>query len=266
MWDECGVDASALRFEVEAPRRVGLVALSTDETSERDYARVFSGTGIELVVNRIAFANPVTHANLLAMAERLTDAASAILPAQPIDVLAFSCTSASVLIGDDVVEAALKAAKPEALVVTPPLAVAAGLRALGARRISILTPYSFEVSRPMATYFEMKGFSVDRLTALEIEDDVAMARLKPDVIAELAAKAISEHSDALFISCTALRSLDVVDQIEAVIGKPVVTSNHAATWQCLDLLKIRPGSFAAGQLMRRRAGSESAAIPGIAAS
>ncbi|EAU41677.1 hypothetical arylmalonate decarboxylase protein [Fulvimarina pelagi HTCC2506] len=266
MWNECAVDASALRFEVEAPRRVGLVALSTDETSERDYARAFFGTGIELVVNRIAFANPVTHANLLAMADRLTDAASALLPGQLIDVLAFSCTSASVLIGDGVVDAALKTAKPGAAVVTPPLAVAKGLKALGARRISILTPYSFEVSRPMATYFEVKGFAVDRLTALEIEDDVAMARLKPDVIAELAANAISDNSDALFISCTALRSLDVVDQIEAAIGKPVITSNHAATWECLDLLGIQPASFAPGRLMRRSVGSACAGFPEVAAS
>lgn len=219
----------------EAPRKVGLVALATDHTSERDFARLVTAQGIAVYVSRIAYENPTTPANLRKMQPHLTEGASVILPGEKLDAICYSCTAASVVIGDEEVEAAIKQAKPGVPVVTPPAAARAGLAALGARRISIITPYTIETSTPMAAYFVRHGFEVKGLACFGLEDDRVMARITPDTIVAAAREATAPDAEALFISCTALRAAEVAEAIEAEIGRPVVTSNLASAWMCLAL-------------------------------
>jgi len=92
--------------------RIGLLALATDHTLERDVARICGGDEIAVYVTRVAFANPMTAENLRAMGPRLTQAAELILPDEDLDALAYGCTSASVAMGDAAVAAAIHAAKP----------------------------------------------------------------------------------------------------------------------------------------------------------
>lgn len=216
-------------------KRVGLIILATDHTTEVDFQRLVAGKRIGVYVSRIPYANPVTPKNLQAMQPSLTAGAALILPDEPLDVVMYSCTSASVVIGDAEVEAAIKVAKPDARVVTPTAASVAGLRALGAKRISILTPYTIETSRPMADYFADLGFDIARFTCLGLTDDREMARIALDELVAFAREATAPDCDALFISCTAVRAASVIAEIEDVVGKPVVSSNFATAWACLRL-------------------------------
>lgn len=216
-------------------KRVGLIILATDHTTEVDFQRMVANERIGVYATRIPYANPVTPENLRAMQPSLTTGAALILPDEPLDVVMYSCTSASVVIGDAEVKAAVKAAKPTASVVTPTAAAVSGLKAFGARRISVLTPYTLETSRPMADYFLALGFDIARFTCLGLTDDREMARVSPAEIVAFAKEAMAPDSDALFISCTAVRAAGVAAEIEAAIGKPVVTSNLATAWACLRL-------------------------------
>jgi maleate isomerase len=214
-------------------RRIGMVILATDHTTEADYRRMVAGPRIGLYANRIAYANPTTPDNLRRMLPRLTECAELILPGEPLDAVLFSCSSASVVIGDDVVASAIGKAKPDALVVTPAQAAAQALAALGARTISVLTPYTVETSRPMAGYFERLGFEITSFACLGFEDDREMARIAPSALVEIAGDVTAPDADALFISCTALRVAGSAGEIETAIGRPVVTSNQATAWTCL---------------------------------
>jgi maleate isomerase len=216
-------------------KRVGLIILATDHTTEVDFQRMVASHRIGVYVTRIPYANPVTPENLRAMQPSLTAAAALILPDEALDVVMYSCTSASVVIGDDEVEKAIRAAKPEARVITPTAAAVSGLKAFGARHISVLTPYTIDTSQPMAAYFTDLGFTIDRFTCLGLTDDREMARIAPEELVAFAREAMSPDSDALFISCTAVRAAGVVAGIETAIGKPVVTSNLATAWACLRL-------------------------------
>ncbi|WP_313530936.1 ectoine utilization protein EutA [Shinella sp.] len=216
-------------------KRVGLIILATDHTTEVDFQRMVASDRIGVYTTRIPYANPVTPENLRAMQPSLTSGAALILPDDPLDVVMYSCTSASVVIGDAQVKAAVKAAKPGAAVVTPTAAAVSGLKAFGAKRISVLTPYTLETSRPMADYFLALGFDIARFTCLGLSDDREMARIAPQEIVAFAKEAMAPDSDALFISCTAVRAAGVAAEIEAAIGKPVVTSNLATAWACLRL-------------------------------
>lgn len=216
-------------------KRVGLVVLATDHTTEPDFRRIVASEQVGVYVARIPYANPTTPENLRRMQPALTVGAALILPGEELDAICYSCTSASVVIGDAEIEAALRAAKPGVPVVTPPLAGVAGLRALGARRISVLTPYTVETSRPMASYFAGHGFAIDRFTCLGFDDDREMARIAPATLVELARAAMAPQSDALFVSCTALRAALAITAMEAALGRPVVSSNQASAWRCLRL-------------------------------
>lgn len=216
-------------------KRVGLIILATDHTTEPDFRRMVASERTGVYVARVPYANPTTPENLRRTQPSLTAGAALILPDEPLDAICYSCTSASVVIGDAEVQSAIQAAKPGVPVVTPPLAGVAGLKALGARRISILTPYTVETSRPMAAYFSRNGFEIDRFTCLGFDDDREMARIAPQALVELAREVTASESDALFVSCTALRTALVLPDIEAAIGRPVVSSNQASAWQCLRL-------------------------------
>ena len=85
-----------LNFEgPRAWKRLGLIALATDLTSERDFANLLPHDQAGLYTTRVAFENPTTPENLRHMAPRLTAAADLIIPGEPLDAICYSCTAAS---------------------------------------------------------------------------------------------------------------------------------------------------------------------------
>jgi maleate isomerase len=190
---------------------------------------------IGIYTARIPYANPTTPDNLRRMQSSLTEGARLILPDEDLDAICYSCTSASVVIGDDEIETAINRAKPGIPVVTPPLAAVRGLQAVGARRISILTPYTIETSTPMAHYFAARGFDIASFTCFGLDDDREMARISQQSLISAAREATANDADALFISCTAVRAAGVAPGIEQAIGKPLVSSNLATAWAALRI-------------------------------
>lgn len=231
--------AASLRLDARpVDKRIGLIVLATDHTSERDFARACDPDEVGLYVTRIAFENPTTPDNLRRMQPRLTAAAALILPGEPLDALCYSCTAAAAVLGDDAVAAAIGEAKPGVPVVLPTLAARAAFRALEVGRVSVLTPYVEETGAAIAAYFRAHDVDVVSLACLGLADDREMARVSPAAIVELAVDAVTHDAEALFISCTALRAAGVAEEIERRIGKPVVTSNQASCWLALRAVGI----------------------------
>lgn len=221
----------APKFIADPVPRIGLILLATDLTTEGDVARLIPPDAALVHTARLAFDNPTTPENLRRMGPRLGEAAALLPPGEPLAAIYFSCTSASVMIGEAAVETAIGAAHPGVPLVTPIGAARAGLRSLGVRRLSILTPYLPETTAPVVGHFEKAGFDVVRARCLGLADDREMARVSPESI--VAAARASDHPDAeaIFVSCTALPALSVASIIEDALGKPVVTSNQASIWQ-----------------------------------
>lgn len=230
---------AGVSFDEDACPRVGLIALSTDMTSERDAARVLPGAGILLHTTRVSFANPTTPESLVRMQPQLGQAAALIVPDVPLAAIWYSCTAASAIIGDGPVEAAIAAGRPEVPVVTPPASARAAFRRLKVNRVAVLTPYLARTTQGLVGYFEKSGLDIVSTLSLGIEDDRDMARVSARSI--LAAASAADHADAeaLFISCTALPAMALIEDIEAALGKPVITSNQASLWR-LGVLAGRP--------------------------
>jgi maleate isomerase len=230
------------------PRRIGLVTLATDHTTEVDFA-LLPPCGIGVYATRIPFANPVTPDTLAAMAGDVTRAAALILPDEDLDAVVYSCTSASVVIGDGRVRDAIRAGKPGTVAITPISAGFAALRALGAERITLLTPYTPRTTQPMADCFEAGGFALQGVSCLNMTDDRAMARLSHTTIIDAARAAVAPGSQALFIACTAVRAAAIIDRIEDAVGLPVVSANSATVWAAARACGVT-GTLAPGPLMR----------------
>lgn len=230
--------------------RIGLIALASDHVTERDFINMRPSDDVAVFVSRILNTNPCTVENLRAMAPRLTNAVSLIVPAGRLDAVAYSCTSGTVAIGYEAIASSIHAVRPEIPVATPITAGLAALKGFGARKIAVLTPYIDEVNESIVRYIEENGPEVVALTSFLFPDDNEMARIPPQAIYDAAIEADRPEADALFISCTAIRAVDVVERIEQALGKPVVSANQALYWQALRAAGYREPVAGYGRLLR----------------
>jgi len=95
------------------------------------------------------------------------------------------------------------------------------------------------------------GFDVLDIQGLNITNDADMVKVTPDFIKEFALSIDRQDAQAIFISCGALRSIDVVDKIEEIVGKPVIVSNQAMIWETLRLAGIKDVIDGYGSLLRK---------------
>lgn len=216
--------------------RIGLVVLASDYTIENEFRQIFTQPGIDLFHARIANAPNITPQTLAAMGPGLTETAKRLLPDDRLDVLAYGCTSASMVLGPDTVNQALLAAKPEARVTNPASAAFAAFDAFGAKRIAVLTPYRSDVNAVVRAGIEAGGYSVEVFGSFNEEMDPVVATIDSDSLKSAIRTIIRDRViDAVFVSCTSIRLMHLVAEIEAEIDLPVTSSNHAMAWHCLRL-------------------------------
>jgi maleate isomerase len=230
---------------IAARAAIGLIVLATDQTIEHEYRRLLALPGVAFYESRILNDSAITPETLRRMEARITEAAGLILPDLPLDVVAFGCTSGAMVIGEERVFEKIRDARPDAACTTPATAAFAAFRALGARRVALLTPYRDDINQFMRAYIEERGVQVPAMGSFNEEDDRKAARIDA---ASIRAAALElgrpPEVDAVFVSCTSLRLADAVSDIERELGKPVTSSNHAMAWHCLRLAGIhdtRPG-------------------------
>ncbi len=250
-----GFKSEAVRAAYEFDRgpgryRIGLIALDCDHATERDFMNMRPSDEIAIYTSRVRSAKDCTVENLRSIAPLLTEAAALILPESRLDVIAYSCTSGTVVVGHDAVAGYIRAARPGIACVTPIGAALAALTRLGARRIAVLTPYIDEVNGPIASCLAAAGIDVVGFTSFGLIGTQDMANLPPEAIYQAALEADRAEAEALFISCTAIRSVDVVEQIEEALDKPVVTSIQAMFWQSLGYAGYSKPIAGYGRLFR----------------
>ena len=225
---------------IAARASLGLIVLATDFTIEHEWRRIMTNLrGVALYESRILNDSQITPETLRAMEPRIAAAAGVILPGSELDVVAFGCTSAAMAIGEEKVFERIRSVRPNAKCTTPITAAFAAFRALGARRIGILTPYRADVNHIVANYIRGAGFDVPVFGSFNEQDDGIVARISPQSILD-GILAIKKRAavDAVFVSCTSVRLAESAAEIEHEIGLPVTSSNHAMAWHALRLAGI----------------------------
>ncbi len=245
---------------------LGLIALQADETIEQDFRRCFPQPDVAVYVSRVPSGAEVTTDTLAAMEADLPRAAGLLPPSLRYAAVGYGCTSGATVIGPARVAALVADAVDVAAVTEPLSAVRAGLAALGVRRVGLVSPYIAQVTAPLVAALEADGVEVVAQVSFDEAVEARVARIAPASIRE-AALAVGREAgvEAVFLSCTNLRTLDVLDDVEAALGTSVVSSNQALAWHMARLAGIGDGP-AFGRLMRCDLARAAAQVAAAAAS
>ena len=224
------------KFISKSNPRIGLITLGSDFRIEKDFNNVVYGKSIDLYVNRIHCYNPLTNETLAKMADDITDVTKDILPDQKIDCVAYGCTSGTVAAGFDTIKSKINLAKPNAKVTTPITSTIKALKKLGIKKISIFTPYTKAINDSIVNYFKKESIIINSLTYFDIASDLDIGKVDENYLFEVLSKIDLEDSDALFVSCTALPVLSIIDKLEKKLNKIILSSNQTLIWDTLSLI------------------------------
>ena len=227
------------KFISKVNPRIGLITLGSDFRIEKDFNNIIYGRDIDLYVNRIHCYNPLSNETLVKMAEDITEVTKDILPDQKIDCVAYGCTSGTIAAGYDVIKKKVNLAKPEAKVTTPITSVIKALKVLGINKISIFTPYTKKINDSVVNYFKKENIIINSLTYFNIVSDLDIGKVAEDYLFEVLSKIDLENSDALFVSCTALPVLSIIDKLEKKLNKIILSSNQTLIWDSLNEINYK---------------------------
>ena len=228
-------------------RRLGLIVLSTDETLEYEARGVLAGRDINLLHTRIPAQADVTPEDLQAMAPEMTHTA-ALLP-RGLSALGYGCTSASAVIGPDEVARRMQTAQPGTPVTNPLSAVIAALQTLGVTRVAMVTPYVAEVNGPMRHALAGQGITVVSEASFGQKEDWTVARIaERSTLAAMVQAGRAAGVQAVFTSCTNLRTFGIIEAVEQELGQPVISSNQALLWDMLRHAGIAARGWGPGRL------------------
>ena len=230
---------------------IGLIVLATDQTVEHEFRKMLAIDGVAFYETRIHNANEINPTTLAAMEKGMAASAGIILPGSKLDVVAYGCTSGTVVIGEEKVFARIREARPDVKCTTPITGAIAGFKAMGAKRIALLTPYIEEVNQMLRRFIEDHGVEVPVMGSFNHENDSEVARITQDSIKQAVRKLVTvDKIDAVFVSCTSMRVATIAEELEREVGMPVTSSNHAMAWHCLRLAGYREPVPGFGKLFR----------------
>ena len=229
--------------------RVGLIIPSSNRMAEPHfYAHAPDGVVTHTTRLRMTGAHAMPHAALMPQVA----AAAGLLADAKCDSLAFHCTANSMaegLDGDRKIAGTL-AQSTGRNVTTTASATLAALRTLGARRIVLVSPYRRAAHQHEIDFLSEAGFEIvaERNLDMRASDDYCTA--PPALWRDLLTGMRDDRADAYFASCANICAIDVVDELERTLGRPVLTSNQVVLWQALRLAGIDDPVPGIGRLLR----------------
>ena len=230
--------------------KIGLICPSTNTSIEPEF-QMMAPEGVSIHVAR-AFQDGPQEPGLYHQIARNVKDASRNLGSANIDVIAFGCTSCTYFTdGEPLLQAMTQLTGAPSILTAN--AVLKSLSTLGAKRIGLATPRTDFVNKREKQWFAENGIEVVALQALQMgesaQERANIGRVPPQVAARLGTMVNTKDAEAIFISCTNLPSLSIIQSLENEVGKPVVTSNQATFWHCLRLIGINTAIQGYGQLM-----------------
>ncbi len=230
--------------------RIGLITLASDFTIEKDFIDVIRDKDIDLFVNRIECYNPLTSENLIKMSQKVTEVTKDILPDQKIDCVVYGCTSGTIAAGYNSIEKKIKLAKSEAKVTTPSSAAVKALKKLKIKKIAVFTPYIKDLNNDVIDFFKKENFTITSNSYFDIKNDLDIGKVDPEYLFEVLSQMDLKEADALFISCTALPAMSIIDKLEKKLNKFVLSSNQALIWDTIRSIGYNSSINGYGKLFK----------------
>ncbi|MGR3624049.1 maleate cis-trans isomerase family protein [Pseudophaeobacter sp.] len=229
--------------------KLGFILMSTDPSAEGDF-RDMAPEGVGVHITRLKTDDYTTNETLSRHIEHMADAASRIQPEARPDVVSYSCTSGSIVIGEQRIFKEIHKGAPWAQPMCLVQGVLDALHELGAKKLVVGTPYLDEINTAEAEFLVERGFEVLDIQGLNIAQGWDMGLVTPEYWKKFALEIDQPDADVIFLSCGGIRALEVVEEIEQVTGKPVITSNQAQMWSCLRRAGIMDELEVFGQIFK----------------
>jgi maleate cis-trans isomerase len=166
-------------------------------------------------------------------------------------VVVYACTSGSFFRGHEWTRDYMSELSQLAgcRVVATAEAMTEALRAVGARRIGVATPYGDDVNELLTAYLRAADFEVVAMAGASLHSNWDVCTMSEAMIADLARKVAAPDADAVFFACTAVPIVSQIGRLEAELGRPVITANQATFWAALGACGIHDGAATWGRLM-----------------
>ena len=246
----CGASGAAAGMQM---LKLGLIVPSLNTVMEYELQCMAAGS-MSIHTSRISSTSqrnePADREQHLLWMETQVPAAARLLADAKVDVICYGCTGGGILQGpgrdrEICEEITAKTGIPGTTTIASSVAA---LRMVGAKRISVASPYYPWLNAKLRAYLESSGFEVCALEGMNTREHAAVT---PEQVRALAVRVDRPEAQAIFISCTNFRTLEIIEPLGQQLGKPVVTSNSASAWEMLRVLKdgrVIPGG---GQLFRQ---------------
>ena len=205
-----------------------------------------------MYITRLKTDDYTTNETLSRHIEYMADAASRIQPDTKPNVISYSCTSGSIVIGEEIIKKEIKKGAPYSIPMTLVTGVIDALKELKIKKIVVGTPYLDEINIKEAEFLYEKGFSVLNIQGLNLTKGIEFGTVTPDYWIKFAEEINEKSADAIFLSCGGIRSTEVIQEIENKTGKPVITSNQAQMWSCLRRAGIEDKISGFGKLFNHQ--------------
>jgi maleate cis-trans isomerase len=246
------------QYDAIVPRaRIGFIIPSSNRMVEPQMQQ-FMPAGVVPHFSRIGMTNR-HKAPLEQLLPRITDAAD-LLADSKCDVIVLQCTGTSMSGGVDMDKRVV--AEIERVTKRPALSTASALNAaftaFGARRLVFISETKQADHDKKLAYLREAGYDIVADKAASLEGTDAYCITPPRFWYDTAMALRDDTADAYFLSCANIHSIDVIEELERDLAKPVITSNQAALWCSLRAAGIRDDIPALGSLLKRDAHTRAA--------
>lgn len=188
----------------------------------------------------------------LGRAERLADGAAQLAAEKP-DAVMWACTSGSFVFGpegaaEQVAGVAAAAGVPAS---STSIAFVDAAKHLGVRRVTVAASYPEDVAQHFVAFLRAGGIEVSAMGSHGIITAAEVGTLEPEAVIAMVKAADHPDADAVLVPDTAMHTLEIIDDLEAAVGKPVLTANQVTVWKGLQLLGPVPVLPGLGALFER---------------
>lgn len=214
---------------------VGLVLLSSDHSLEMEWSKLLSDQ--VLTFNSRVHHNGLLDAHDLSqISQGIVDTTNLIATGLEMDVMAFACTSASIVIGETKISNLLTHNRKNIPSTNPWTAAKTAFNYLKAKNIAVFSPYPTKTNYLLYSSLIKAGFNVSSFGSLGIENDKFVTTISKDSMFKALEKILKgQQVDVVFMSCTNLRALKHLEEFENYFGVPIVTSNSALFWHVMHI-------------------------------
>ena len=234
--------------------QIGLLIPSTNTTMEMDFHRL-APEGVSVHTERLLFSGTVSIDSVDDQIRDLERASQCVATAK-VDLIVYGCTAPTFYrgVGWDQEVIKLIEKKTDIPAITTSTAMVVGLKEMGVKRVCVISPYIEEVEEKLLSFLVGNGFMVAKSSSFKVRDGLEMARIPGFAVYRMVRESFRQDVEGVFIAVTALSCLDIVEQLEKDLGKPVVTANQASMWLALRKLGLPDRIEGYGELLRRTAG------------